>query len=177
MKKIYTIVSLLFVLSACDYTKEERYEFYKLCMANHIKYEGGSIVGQMLVSCACKQWSLRKDIKPKNEEITSRQYNDEKEQCRTKPTKMNFEQKRFCERGFTKVYPSLAETYIMAGMPAWDVNDVGAWNPSIYKRSSNKENVECACMRLSIRDDFIIPVNDKLLAKELNKEIKKCNKK
>ena len=75
MKYPYFILLLIFTLTGCNYTQEERSEFYKACLSEHI-VSAKSIVDKMRVSCACEQWSLRKDIRPKNEEITFEQYEE-----------------------------------------------------------------------------------------------------
>ncbi len=172
MKKIYLISCLFIALTGCDYTEEERRAFYESCMAENIM--DYSVVIKMKISCACKNWSLRKDIKPKNRELSLKQYFEERKKCETEPQKMNFDQRRFCERGFTEIYPSFADIWAMNGLSDYDIAIAGIGTPGIYKRGTNKPIIDCACLKLSLRDDFIIPDTDKALKKELDKEIKKC---
>ena len=175
MKKTCVILCLFIGLSGCDYIQEKRNGFYKMCLSEHI-HSAKSIVDKMLTSCACEQWSLRKDIRPKNKKIASKQYNEEKQKCYTTPMKhMNVDQRRFCNEGFIKKSPSAADIAIRSGVAPQDVALVGVSRPEIYKRDSNKKSVECGCERLSHRYGFVIPSSDDLLKKEVDKEIKKCN--
>ena len=165
MKYLYLTLLLIFTLTGCDYTNEERYKFYQLCMAENIANAGSSIVGKMKISCACKQWSMRKDIKPKKYETFLKQYNEERRKCDTEQIKMNFDQRRFCERGFTEIYPSFADVWAMNGLSDYDIAIAGIGTPGIYRRGTNKPIIDCACLKLSLRDDFIIPDTDKALKK------------
>ena len=87
---------------------------------------------------------------------------------------MNADQRRFCNEGFIKVSPSVADIAIQSGISPQDVELVGISRPEIYKRKSNKQSIECGCERLSLRYGFVIPSSDEILKKEVDKEIKKC---
>ena len=189
MKKCSMLLWLsVFALVGCGYTEEERQMFYKSCMQEKLS-SAFSFLDEMVVSCACENWSLRKDIKPKSETARFDQYIEEREKCYSAPIKNNPKYREYfvskCKQAFTKTSASdaqiYAKTFAMTGMPQYAVAEqVYYWGmgrgSDFYKPKSNKELVGCACGRLSAHDNFTIPRTFETFEQEYKKELKECIK-
>ncbi len=188
MKKYIFLCLLSLVITGCNYTEEERQIFYKSCMQEKLS-SAFSFLDEMVISCACENWSLRKDIKPKSETARFDQYIEERDKCYSEPIKNNPKQREYfiskCKQAFTKTYGSEAQVWAkqlsMGGMPAHAVAETIGYmgiglGKDFYKPQSNKELVGCACGRLSSRDNFTIPRTFEFFEQEYKKELKECIK-
>ncbi len=180
MKNIIVLLATLAMITGCDYTEQERKQFQADCMLEH-KTDIKNKFDQMAVTCACKNWSLRKDIIPKDKG-TLIQYMEEQQKCYSIKIKDDYKWRQDfvenCQKYFLEVYPSFAEQWVKdsGGWGIYDVLSVGPYRPDIFERGSNKELVDCACLRLSTRDDFTLPRSIETLKKEFAKESKTCQK-
>ena len=188
MKKYIFLCLLSMVMTGCNYTKEERQVFYKSCMQEKLSV-AYSFLDEMVVSCACENWSLRKDIKPKSETARFDQYIEEQEKCYSAPIKNNPKYREYfvskCKQVFTKTSASeaqiLATQMARAGMTQYAIAEqIHYWGmgreKDFYKPQSNKELVGCACGRLIARDNFTIPRTFEIFEQEYKKELKECIK-
>jgi len=178
--KTYSILCLgLMALTGCEYTEQERQQFYQSCMEEK-RPKAINFLDEIAISCACEKWSLRKDIKPKSEDVRLDQYLEERKKCYSEPIKMNYSQRKYflsqCKKRFTETYYSLAEQMARGGMPAYAIAEIAVFTPGLYERGSNKDLVDCACTRLSTRDDFILPYAVEIFEQEYKKEAKECKK-
>lgn len=179
MKRYSILCFSVIMLGACEYSEQQRQQFYETCI-QELQDRKKNVLDDIVISCACEKWSQREDIKPKNKEKRFDQYSEEWQTCHSEPIKMNYSQRKYflstCKQMFTETYYSMAEQMRMGGIPAYAVAEIGAYTPGLYERSSNKELVDCACTRLSTRDDFIIPRTFETFEQEYKKEANKCKK-
>lgn len=179
MKKCFTIFLCLLALAGCEYSDDERKGFYTSCMKEHTVGTSG-FLEILVVACACNNWSHREDIKPYSEEKRFDQFIEEKDRCWTEPIKMNYYQRDYflekCHETFLKITPSLAQQLTYTGLTPFEVMQIGAFSPEIYKQGSNEDLVDCACRNLSTRPDFIVPHTIGALRQEYEKEVAKCKK-
>ncbi len=179
MKKLTVLAALLITITGCDYTEQERSQFRANCVS---EYHSKNVLYNIASECACRNWAKRKDIKPKNKKKKNIQYDEEEKKCYSTPIKDDYKMRQsfieYCKKTFFEVYPSFAEQWVKdsGGWGIYDVLSVGPYRPDIFERGSNKELVDCACSRLSTRDDFTLPRSIETLKKEFAKESKTCQK-
>ena len=182
MKKVIISCVILFAITGCDYTEQERKQFQMDCITKH-DYEAKNKFDKIAVSCACKNWSLRKDIIP-DDTGTLVQYTEELTKCYSIKIKDDYKMRQkfveICQNFFLEIYPSFADkmfaAYGYSTKLMSEFENSIPYFPEMYERDSNKELVDCACSRLSLRDDFTLPGTIEKLKQEFKKESKICQK-
>ena len=175
MKKISICMSVCALLSACEYSEADRAKFYEMCMHEEI---GSTTLKNLAAYCACFNWARSEDIDPENKDI---QLSAAYEKCYSEPFEFTPEQKRAfiaeCVALFTEEYPSYAEQLAFGGMPVQGIMEfAGAMAPfyNIYTRSNNRDDIQCACNRVSNLDDFRLPRDHRELEERVKESLKVC---
>lgn len=175
MKKISICISVCALLTACGYSEADRAKFYEMCMQEEI---GSLTLRNLAADCACYNWARSEDIDPEDKDF---QLSAAYEKCYSEPFEFTPQQKRAfvaeCVAFFTEEYPSMADVWAYSGMPIQSIVEYGvlvAPAYDIYKRTNNRDSIQCACGRVSNLDDFKLPRDYRELEERVKESLKVC---
>lgn len=168
----------IFLLTGCEYTDIERQEMKKQCLQEYHNM-ADNFLDTIAINCACKDWAARPDI---SRYKRKKQIQENINKCTNQPMTLSYTDRKVfinnCAKLFTSTSPSTAEQMAMGGIPMDAIAEIHLYTSiagvNLYERKNNRGLMECACSRVSLQDNFILPKDVFELETRVKTELSEC---